>query len=56
MSERALRETSMNSSSRVNRARVELAQLLSIEGPEDLEEDPITSAVIAGGDRLATEA
>jgi RNA polymerase sigma-70 factor, ECF subfamily len=42
--------------SRVNRARLELAQLLSTEGPEDFEEDPITSAVIVGGDRLATEA
>jgi RNA polymerase sigma-70 factor (ECF subfamily) len=37
--------------SRVNRARAELAQLLSIEGPEDFEEDPVTNAVIAGGDR-----
>lgn len=42
--------------SRVNRARAELAQLLSIEGPEDFQEDPIISAVIVGGDRLATEA
>jgi len=42
--------------SRVNRARAELAQLLSIEGPEDFEEDPIISAVISAGDRLATGA
>ena len=42
--------------SRVNRARAELAKLLSIEGPEDFEEDPIISAAIVGGDRLATEA
>jgi RNA polymerase sigma-70 factor, ECF subfamily len=34
--------------SRVNRARVKLSQLLSIEGPEDFEEDPITSAVVVG--------
>jgi hypothetical protein len=32
--------------SRFNRAQTELAQLLSIEGPEDFEEDPIISAVI----------
>jgi RNA polymerase sigma-70 factor, ECF subfamily len=37
--------------SRVNRARAELAQLLSIEGPEDFEEDPVIAAVIADGDR-----
>jgi len=42
--------------SRVNRARTELAQLLSIEGPEDFEEDPIISAIIVAGDRLATRA
>jgi RNA polymerase sigma-70 factor (ECF subfamily) len=42
--------------SRINRARAELAQLLSIEGPEDFGEDPIISAVIVGGNRLATEA
>jgi RNA polymerase sigma-70 factor (ECF subfamily) len=42
--------------SRVNRARAGLAQLLSIEGPEDFQEDPIISAVIVGGDRLATGA
>jgi len=40
--------------SRVNRARAQLAQLLSIEGAEDFEEDPIISAVVVGGDRLAT--
>src|SRR5262249_44295456 len=40
--------------SRVNRARAQLAQLLSIEGPEDFEEDPIISAVVVAGDRLAT--
>jgi RNA polymerase sigma-70 factor (ECF subfamily) len=39
--------------SRVNRARAQLAQLLSIEGPEDFEEDPIISAVVVAGDRLA---
>ena len=42
--------------SRINRARAELAQLLSIQGPEDFQEDPIMSAVIVGGDRLATGA
>jgi len=42
--------------SRVNRARLELAQLLSIEGPEDFDEDPIINAAIMGGDRLAREA
>jgi hypothetical protein len=42
--------------SRVNRARAELAQLLSIEGPEDFEEDQIISAIIVGGGRLATGA
>jgi len=41
--------------SRVNRARAELAQLLSIEGPEDFEEDPIIRAVIVDGSRVATE-
>ena len=39
--------------SRVHRARAELAQLLSIERPEDFQEDPIISAVIVAGDRLA---
>ena len=34
--------------SRVNRARTELAHLLSIEGPEDFEEDRVIAAVIAG--------
>jgi RNA polymerase sigma-70 factor (ECF subfamily) len=38
--------------SRVNRARAELAQLLSIEGPEDFEEDRVIAAVVAGGDRV----
>jgi RNA polymerase sigma-70 factor, ECF subfamily len=42
--------------SRVNRARAELAQLLSIEGPEDFEEDRIIAAVIAGRDRVAMRA
>jgi RNA polymerase sigma-70 factor (ECF subfamily) len=42
--------------SRVNRARAELAQLLSIEGPEDFEEDRIISAIIVGGGGLATGA
>jgi RNA polymerase sigma-70 factor, ECF subfamily len=42
--------------SRVNRARTELAQLLAIEGPEDFEEDPIISAVIADGDRAVMRA
>jgi hypothetical protein len=37
--------------SRVNRAGTELAQLSVIKGPEDFEEDPIVSAVIADGDR-----
>ena len=42
--------------SRVNRARAELAQLMSIEGPEDFEEDRVIAAVIAGRDRLAMRA
>ena len=42
--------------SRVNRARAELAQLLSINGPEDFEEDRIIAAVIAGRDRVAIRA
>ena len=42
--------------SRVNRARAELAQLLSIEGPQDFEEDPIIAAAIAGGRRAAVPA
>ncbi|HET7256248.1 MAG TPA: sigma factor-like helix-turn-helix DNA-binding protein, partial [Xanthobacteraceae bacterium] len=42
--------------SRVNRARAELAQLLSIEGPEDFEEDRVIAAVVAGGDRVAMRA
>ena len=42
--------------SRVNRARAELAQLLSIEGPEDFEEDRVIAAVIASGDRVAMRA
>jgi RNA polymerase sigma-70 factor (ECF subfamily) len=39
--------------SRVFRAREELARMLSIEGPEDFEEDPIISAAVMSGDRLA---
>jgi RNA polymerase sigma-70 factor (ECF subfamily) len=42
--------------SRVNRARAELAQLLSIDGPEDFEEDRVIAAVVAGGDRVAMRA
>jgi RNA polymerase sigma-70 factor (ECF subfamily) len=42
--------------SRVNRARAELAQLLSIEGPEDFEADRVMSAVIAGAGRAAMRA
>ena len=42
--------------SRVYRARTELARLLSISGPEDLEEDPIINAVMVNGDRLAAGA
>jgi RNA polymerase sigma-70 factor (ECF subfamily) len=42
--------------SRVNRARAELAHLLSIEGPEDFEEDRVIAAVIAGGDRAQMRA
>jgi RNA polymerase sigma-70 factor (ECF subfamily) len=42
--------------SRVNRARAELAQLLSIGGSEDFEEDRIVAAVIASGDRAAMRA
>jgi RNA polymerase sigma-70 factor (ECF subfamily) len=39
--------------SRVNRARAQLAQLLSIEGSQDFEEDRVIAAVIAGGERAA---
>ena len=42
--------------SRVNRARAELAQLLSIEGPDDFEEDRVIAAVVARGDRAAMRA
>jgi RNA polymerase sigma-70 factor (ECF subfamily) len=42
--------------SRVNRARAELAQLLSIEGPEDFEDDRIIAVVIAGRERVAMRA
>ena len=42
--------------SRVNRARTELAHLLSIEGPADFEEDRVIAAVIASGDRAAMRA
>ena len=31
-------------------------QLLSIEGPEDFEEDRVIAAVVAGGDRVAMRA
>jgi RNA polymerase sigma-70 factor (ECF subfamily) len=39
--------------SRVNRARAELARMLSIDGPELFEEDPVFNAVISSGDRVA---
>jgi RNA polymerase sigma-70 factor, ECF subfamily len=42
--------------SRVNRARAELARLLSIHGPEHFEEDHIVAAVIARGGREALTA
>ena len=42
--------------SRVNRARAELAQLLSIEGPDDFEEDRVIAAVVARRDRAAMRA
>ena len=42
--------------SRVNRARAELAQLLSISGPEDFEEDRVIAAVVARRDRAAMRA
>jgi len=42
--------------SRVNRARAELAQLLSIDGPDDFEEDRVIAAVVARGDRAAMRA
>ena len=42
--------------SRVNRARAELAQLLSIERSQNFEEDPIIAATIAGGRRAAMRA
>jgi RNA polymerase sigma-70 factor (ECF subfamily) len=41
---------------RVNRARAELALLLSIEGPDDFEEDRVIAAVVARGDRAAMRA
>jgi RNA polymerase sigma-70 factor (ECF subfamily) len=39
--------------SRVNRARAELARMLSIDGRELFEEDPVFNAVIARGDYVA---
>jgi RNA polymerase sigma-70 factor, ECF subfamily len=42
--------------SRVNRARAELAQLLSIDGPDDFEEDRVIAAVVARRDRAAMRA
>jgi RNA polymerase sigma-70 factor (ECF subfamily) len=39
--------------SRVNRARAELARMLSIDGPGLFEEDAVFSAVIASGDHAA---
>jgi len=38
--------------SRVFRARSELARMLSIQGSQDFEEDPIISAAVMSGDRL----
>jgi RNA polymerase sigma-70 factor (ECF subfamily) len=43
--------------SRVNRGRAQLAQLLSIEGPQDFEEDRVITAVMVGaGHRAAMRA
>jgi RNA polymerase sigma-70 factor (ECF subfamily) len=39
--------------SRVNRARADLARMLSIDGPEIFQEDPVFNAVIASGDHAA---
>ena len=42
--------------SRVNRARSELARMLSIDGPEDFEADAVFSAAIASADRVPAQA
>ena len=42
--------------SRVNRARSELARLLSIVGPEDFKADAVFSAAIGSGGRVPTQA
>jgi RNA polymerase sigma-70 factor, ECF subfamily len=42
--------------SRVNRARTELARMLSIDGPEDFEADAVFSAAIASADRVPAQA
>ncbi len=42
--------------SRVNRARTELARMLSIDGPEYFEADAVFSAVVGSGDRVPTQA
>jgi RNA polymerase sigma-70 factor, ECF subfamily len=42
--------------SRVNRARSELARILSIDGPDICEDDPVFSAVIEHGHRISMRA
>jgi RNA polymerase sigma-70 factor (ECF subfamily) len=42
--------------SRVNRARTELARMLSIGGPDDFEADAVFSAAIASVDRVPAQA
>jgi RNA polymerase sigma-70 factor, ECF subfamily len=42
--------------SRVNRARTELARMLSIDGPEDFEADAVFSAAVASADRVPAQA
>jgi RNA polymerase sigma-70 factor, ECF subfamily len=42
--------------SRVNRARTELARMLSIDGPEDFEADAVFSAAIGSVDRVPAQA
>jgi RNA polymerase sigma-70 factor (ECF subfamily) len=41
--------------SRVNRARSELARMLSIDGPEDFEADAVFSAAMASADRVPAQ-
>ena len=41
--------------SRMNRARAELAHMLSIDGPEDFESDAVFSAAMASADRVPAQ-